>query len=350
MPYPETPEQAAELARRVLDRIFAEDLPADPEMFALWYNYFARSSLDLCREIETAVADGLSLTHDYCVDLFDRHVGIRRESAAVGETSDKIRSALVGLIAFLDRAQREAGDYGRTLTDFAGLMTSAGGLDELRSMITSLVAGTRRMVEQNRLMSAELKATSHEIDAMRRNLEMVRKESLTDALTGLLNRKGLDLQLRAALDGENETGEPVSLLMADIDHFKKFNDTYGHLTGDEVLRLVARVLRDCVKGRDVVARYGGEEFAVVLPETGTGNAATVAEQIRAALSKRRLVRRNAGVTLGSVTVSIGVASHLQGEGPADLISRADDALYRAKHAGRNRVMTDQEFLTIVNEA
>ena len=350
MPYPETLEQAAELARRVLEQVFAEDLPADPEMFTLWYNYFAQSSPDLCREIDQAKTENQSLTHDYCLDLFDRYLSNQRERVAVGETSDKIQSALVGLIAFLDHAQRETGDYGKTLNEFAGMMTSVGGLDELRSMITSLVAGTRRMAEQNLLMSAELKSTSQEVHAMRRSLELVRKESLTDALTGLLNRKGLDLELRAALENEGEADLPVSLLMADIDHFKQFNDTYGHLTGDEVLRLVARVLRDCVKGRDTVARYGGEEFAVVLPETGAGNAATLAEQIRAALAKRRLVRRNAGVTLGSVTVSIGVASHIAGESPADLISRADDALYRAKHAGRNRVITDQDFLAAVSEA
>ena len=319
-------------------------------MFTLWYNYFTHSSPDLCREIDQAKVDNQSLTHDYCLDLFDRYLNNQPERVLVGETSDKIQTALEGLIAFLDHAQRETSDYGKTLAEFADKMTSAGGLDELQSLITSAIAGTRRMVEQNRLMSAELKATSQEVHAMRRSLELVRKESLTDALTGLLNRKGLDLELQAALENVSEAELPVSLLMADIDHFKQFNDTYGHLTGDEVLRLVARVLRDCVKGRDIVARYGGEEFAVVLPETGSGNAATVAEQIRSALAKRRLVRRNAGVTLGSVTVSIGVASHITGESPADLISRADDALYRAKHAGRNRVITDQEFLAAVTEA
>jgi diguanylate cyclase len=137
-----------------------------------------------------------------------------------------------------------------------------------------------------------------------------------------------------------EVGENLCLVMIDIDHFKRFNDTYGHPMGDQVLRLVARVIADNVKGRDTPARYGGEEFAVILPNTSLADAATVAEQLRRAVSKRRVTRRDTMQDLGSVTMSLGVSQFRPGEQLQHFIDRADAALYQAKRAGRDRVLSE----------
>ncbi|MCU0894360.1 MAG: GGDEF domain-containing protein [Rhodospirillales bacterium] len=147
-----------------------------------------------------------------------------------------------------------------------------------------------------------------------------------------------DFVLRqAALDGM-ENGDPLSLLMLDIDHFKKFNDTHGHHIGDQVLRLLAAVLKQSVKGQDTPARYGGEEFAVVLPQTVLENAVKLAEAIRLRVSRRSVVNRATSQRLGSFTVSIGAAEFVPGEPLRQFVERADRALYAAKKAGRNRVM------------
>jgi diguanylate cyclase len=130
--------------------------------------------------------------------------------------------------------------------------------------------------------------------------------------------------------------------MTDIDRFKAFNDTYGHLTGDQVLRLAAMCVRQNVKGQDIAARYGGEEFAVILPRTTLGQALTVADQIRRGVMSKELMKRSTNENLGRITVSIGVAAYRPGDTGQTLIERADACLYAAKRTGRNKVMCETD--------
>ena len=147
--------------------------------------------------------------------------------------------------------------------------------------------------------------------------------------------------MRVISDSEH-SGEPCALIMADIDHFKRFNDTYGHQTGDQVLRLVAIGLKQNVKGQDIACRYGGEEFGVILPKTSLKQAAVVAEHIRQAVMAKELVKRSTGENLGRVTISLGVAAWSRGDQPADILARADAALYAAKRGGRNLVRCETD--------
>jgi diguanylate cyclase len=133
--------------------------------------------------------------------------------------------------------------------------------------------------------------------------------------------------------------------MCDIDHFKQFNDTHGHQTGDQVLRLVGAAIKGSVKGRDVAARYGGEEFSIILPATTIDSAVLVADQIRQAIMAKELIKRSTGESLGRITMSFGVAAHREGERPENLIERADACLYASKRNGRNRV-TDENDPTL----
>src|SRR5436853_3690901 len=168
---------------------------------------------------------------------------------------------------------------------------------------------------------------------------------MTDPLTALGNRKYFDRALGEALRAARERGEPMSVMLFDIDHFKSFNDNYGHLTGDQVLRLVAMSLKQTIKGQDLTARYGGEEFAVVLPATALRQALTVADHIRRAVMSKELKKKSTGEILGRVTISIGVSMLQPGDSQDTLIERADACLYAAKRNGRNRVIceTDPEY-------
>jgi diguanylate cyclase len=198
------------------------------------------------------------------------------------------------------------------------------------------------VTEKSRTLEERLSQASGEVAELRQNLEVVRREALTDPLTGIPNRKLFESRLREAARNAVETSEPLALLMLDIDHFKRFNDTYGHQLGDQVLRLVAKTLADGVKGRDTPARFGGEEFVIVLPQTRLENAVTLAEQIRRTMARHKVVRKDTGEEYGVIALSVGASVYRPGEDLADLIRRADAALYHAKHTGRNRVVAEDD--------
>ncbi|HYS44946.1 MAG TPA: GGDEF domain-containing protein, partial [Rhizomicrobium sp.] len=183
--------------------------------------------------------------------------------------------------------------------------------------------------------------SSEQVTELRTKLADVRKESMTDPLTNIANRKAFDEAVRAAMTAAQD-GEAVSLLMCDIDHFKTFNDTWGHQTGDQVLRLVATCLSENVKGRDTAARYGGEEFAVLLRGIGLDAATRVADQIRTTVETKKLVKKSTGDILGTITISIGVAQIAPGDTVEGAVRRADACLYGAKHNGRNLVINQKD--------
>jgi diguanylate cyclase len=208
----------------------------------------------------------------------------------------------------------------------------------LRKLVNGLLAATREMEQRTRSLESELQRSSEQVNDLRSKLDNVRKESLTDPLTGIANRKAFDEALRQAELQRAGDREAVTLLLCDIDHFKVFNDNWGHQTGDQVLRLVANCLSENVKGRDTAARYGGEEFAVLLRGTALQAATLVAEQIRETVQTKKLVKKSTGDVLGSITISIGVAEFGAEETAESLIRRADACLYGAKQHGRNLVV------------
>ena len=200
----------------------------------------------------------------------------------------------------------------------------------------------KEMEVSNIKLEERLNASKREILDLHAHLEAVRSESLTDPLTQLSNRKFFDSTLEKAIEEARAKNEPLSLMLTDIDHFKNFNDSFGHLTGDQVLRLVAMALKQNVKGQDTTARYGGEEFAVILPNTVLRSAITVADHIRRAVMTKELMKRSTGEHLGRVTVSIGVATLHSTDTFQSLIERTDGCLYAAKRHGRNRVMCETD--------
>jgi diguanylate cyclase (GGDEF)-like protein len=163
------------------------------------------------------------------------------------------------------------------------------------------------------------------------------RQSLTDTLTGCLNRRGFDLQLESDLQVATETNQPLSLVIVDIDHFKRVNDTYGHAAGDQALRALTTALREEINGRATVSRFGGEEFALILPQREIEEASALAERVRA-----RVAYMNVPEVDDTITASFGVAAFpLHGSSRDSLIESADSALYQAKNTGRNRVCTSQ---------
>jgi diguanylate cyclase len=163
-----------------------------------------------------------------------------------------------------------------------------------------------------------------------------------DALTGIPNRRAWDLDLVREMARARRDGTALHLALLDVDHFKQFNDTWGHQTGDQVLRLVANCIADTARHSDTTTRFGGEEFAVIMPSTTLADAIQWANQVCNIVRSKRLVKRSTGGKLGVVTISAGVVKHKPGETEAQFIRRADTCLYAAKHAGRDRVVSESD--------
>jgi diguanylate cyclase len=237
------------------------------------------------------------------------------------------------------------GAYDASLSGATEQLSSAKSREQIKSIVETLLRSTSEMRETNKALEDRLTLSRSEISNLQQSLEAIRAESLTDPLTGLGNRKYFDRMIDMAVQSALASGEPLSLLLFDIDHFKSFNDSYGHLTGDQVLRLVGLSLKQTIKGQDITARYGGEEFAVVLPNTALRQALTVADHIRRAVMAKELKKKSTGEILGRVTISVGVSLLKPGDDTDALIERADACLYAAKRNGRNRVIceADPEF-------
>ncbi len=335
-------------AEIALGQIKALRQPAYPRNYEIWYTYATGYNPSLNQTINETISRNGTLTATDIDQIYDTYLSPARLTDRFDNVGGQIVDEIDQVMSMIDAAVGSATHYTESLAHATQSLGTAKDRDGLRSIVETLVRATRDMEENNSRLEQSLKASKQEINQLQVNLEAVRNESLTDPLTSLANRKYFDQTLDKSIAQSAATGEPVSLLMTDIDHFKAFNDTFGHLTGDQVLRLVALAVKQNVKGQDVAARYGGEEFAVILPNTGLRAALTVADHIRRAVMTKELMKRSTGEHLGRVTVSIGVAAVQKGETSQSLIERADSCLYAAKRSGRNRVMceTDPETVSV----
>jgi diguanylate cyclase len=340
MEKPESNEQALEIASKALAAMDNQQVPPTPPNFKVWYNYHTGRFPDLTRSLDVLMQSRHPFTSDLNQQLHDQFFGHEREVNALRETGQQIETALTTALNILGDADKGAGRYGEALQALSGELADASAAADVRNLVASVLDETHRMQQQNRGLQEQLKTSASEIAQLREDLASVKREAMTDTLTGLANRKYFDIALQERMRQSFGSGAPVCLLMLDIDHFKRFNDSYGHQLGDQVLKLVARTLIDTVKGRDLPARYGGEEFVVILPDTALRDAMTLADKIRIAVASRRIVKKSTGEELGTITMSIGAAEYIFGEAGSEWIQRADMALYAAKHAGRNRVMAD----------
>jgi diguanylate cyclase len=337
--------QAKTFSEAALTGMITHEVPPTPENYAVWYAYATGLLPELKRTLDILMTNNQEFSPALNAELYNRFCDTGRHFNLLDETGGRLQYAVDQITRYVKSASGDATAFGKTLDQYSSEIGGAPGDEDMRALVSGLILETQRMAERNRSLEDRLSASSGEIAELRQNLELVRREALTDALTGIPNRKFFDSRLREAASDAMESGEPLSLLIADIDHFKQFNDTYGHQLGDQVLRLVARTLTDSVKGRDTPARYGGEEFAIILPQTRLSDAVGLANQIRQSITRRRIVRRNTGDDFGTITLSIGVACFRPGEQLIQTVRRADEALYQAKRAGRNRVVSEEAVAT-----
>ncbi|SHN87279.1 GGDEF domain-containing protein [Bradyrhizobium erythrophlei] len=315
---------------------------AIPRNYEIWYVYATGYNPQLNKVINETLARNGKLTEADLEQIYETYLSHIKTTDRIDKVGARVIGEIDDVMLLIDEALDMSTTYSESLSGVSKKLAAAIDRDQLKKVVDTLVTTTRDMRETTKALEARLALSKAEISNLQHSLEAIRAESLTDPLTGLGNRKYFDRSLEAAVANALETGEPLSLLMFDIDYFKSFNDSYGHLTGDQVLRLVGMSLKQSIKGQDITARYGGEEFAVVLPNTALRQALTVADHIRRAVMSKELKKKSTGEILGRVTISVGVSMLKPGDDMDSLIERADACLYAAKRAGRNRVVCEAD--------
>lgn len=337
MQYSQSTEKANLYASKALERITELGLPPTPEIFELWYVYFAQINAEVTRAIDILTTNKQEISCERCRELHHRFLSDSNENERVREAGDRIHETIKGVTGAVSNVKSATSQYTESLSDAKEKLNGDMSKDAMEAVLKNVMSDTEHMMNQNIQLEEQLTKSSQVMQDLRREMEMVRKEALTDGLTALANRKAFDAEIERIAAQAKTDGSTFSLLMMDIDHFKSFNDNYGHQVGDQVLRLVAHTLTDGVKGKDMPSRYGGEEFAIILPETPLQAAIKVGDILRKAVAGKDVVNRSTGEKLGRITLSGGVAEFVNGESLEDMIARADAALYTAKHNGRNQI-------------
>jgi diguanylate cyclase len=259
---------------------------------------------------------------------------LTEEIRDAGQVLDRELSSVSDAIS---KAHRSQASFGKALDKVATSIETASGDAGLKAIVSGLASATRLVRRETETLEKHLDTSTREVARLREHLEQFRRDAMTDSLTNLANRKAFDEHLEAACAKADAEGEALTLAMLDIDHFKRFNDTWGHQTGDQVLRYVASVMGRVAKAPRLAARYGGEEFAMIFPKENIDQVHRALETIRKEIASRSLRRRSTDDELGAVTLSVGFAERRPDETAASLLERADTALYASKHAGRNCV-------------
>jgi diguanylate cyclase len=332
------PEREQMFAKTALALMSDSGIASTPDNFELFYAYASSENPAITQAMGAVIMARKSFTPELLQDIRLRCLSGARTAQAMEAVGGDIGGVIGDVLSKLEAVGRDTATYKDALSAATGQMGEERSPADLRKLVDGLIAATHAMEQRAKSLEGELQASSQQVTELRGKLDDVRKESLTDPLTNIPNRKAFDDAVSSATAAVVKDGEAVSLLLCDIDHFKKFNDTWGHQTGDQVLRLVAACLSENVKGRDTAARYGGEEFAVVLRGVGLDAATHIANQIRTTVEAKKLVKKSTGDVLGTITISIGVAQFAAGENGEMVIRRADACLYGAKHSGRNLVI------------
>jgi diguanylate cyclase len=339
-------ERTLAFAEVALGQIRSLRQTAVPRNYEIWYVYATGYNPELNKIINETLSRNGKLTESDLEQIYENYLSQIRMTDRIDKVGARVINEIDDVMVLITDALGMTTNFGDSLEGATQRLNKAKDRDQIKAVVETLVSATRDMHETNKALESRLTTSREEISQLQQSLEAIRTETLTDPLTSLGNRKYFDQTIDSQVMQAHARNEPLSLLMIDIDHFKSFNDNYGHLTGDQVLRLVGLALKHSIKGQDVASRYGGEEFAVILPNTALRPALAVADNIRRAVMSKQLKKKSTGEILGRVTISAGVSMLHSGDDVHMLIDRADACLYAAKRNGRNRVIceADPEYI------
>lgn len=318
-------------------------IPASPENYAVWFHYASGDKPALTERIEALSKQENAFTESVNQALYRNYVS-ECDLEHLDIIRQQMQQTLLETSGSLQSTSTNTSHYSQVLEEFNNSCGKANSLQDVLGLMGAVLDETREMKSSVETIQRDFESKSEEMDTLRKELDQVRMQASTDPLTGLANRTVFSEALETAIeDATNNEKGGLCLVMLDIDHFKKVNDTHGHMVGDKVIRFVSETLKKNIKGQDTAGRYGGEEFTLLLPETQIAGAVALSENIRNTIADTSLVHSKSKAPIGQITISAGVACLHPNDDPADLIERADNALYHAKNHGRNRVATEKDL-------
>jgi len=332
-------KQAAEYLRQVIPLLSQEKLPPTPINYSVFYCYLSGFSSALTQVIDGIRQDKKTFTLPLMLELYEKYV-LGSETL---ELQEKIQQTLEQVMRDaseeVSQANDEASDYTTLITQHSDTLSTDSDPHAMSLVLSQILQDTRSMVKSNTQIQERMQDTNNEIAKLKTELALVKEAADQDALTGLKNRGAFDQKIKQLLSmkGAND----CALIIIDIDHFKRINDSFGHLVGDRVIRYISSLLTQLIGDKHFISRYGGEEFTVILEGVPRQDVELLANKVRIAMANSKLQRKGSQDTLGQVTLSAGITSLSIDDNTESFIARADKALYQAKETGRNKVV----FLT-----
>jgi len=320
-------------AEKALKEIKQLALPATPIYFTLMYEVVSEIDPDLANSIQDAINTN-TLNNCKAEELF---IGFLTQYIYNGLPPEEVESILNTLLEEISSWLHQSKLNEKILTSEITLLSQEKLPTHVAEQVNNKILPTlQNFFNANDSLKKQVEDSSLEITQLKNELQQARNEAKTDALTNIPNRRGFNEIIACMINEADLKNTPFSIIILDIDFFKFINDEFGHLIGDSVLRYLAKQLNEETKGKDAVARIGGEEFVVLLPNTNYENAINVANNLRQKIEDNRLKVKNHNAKL-KLTVSAGVATYDFNESSDELLNRADQALYKAKNSGRNKV-------------
>ncbi|MBU2550955.1 MAG: diguanylate cyclase [Proteobacteria bacterium] len=341
--FEELAAHSQKIARLVLPFLSEYDMPVTPSNYRLWYEYFSGASPELKETLDRMLKEGVSMNMETTEALCNRFFSAESSEAYQRELEKRaarIKEMALDIIRKLLAAVSRTSQFGEDVSISLKEIEQAADLETIREIVADIVDKTDTVLDDQQNFRQSMENSAQELECLQEALRRSREMAHTDELTGLPNRRALNLKLIEEEQRARRYGRKLSLIMIDIDDFKMVNDGWGHQVGDRLLAMLARAISCVIRTADFPARYGGEEFMVVCPETEMDNAAIVAEKLRAKLDETDFTVR--GLSL-KVTISCGVAMLQDQEAIEDLVARADQALYMAKQQGKNQVRTETDL-------
>ncbi len=340
----DAPENAKEWHQQAIAVLDQHQIPPAPVCHLIAYQYVSGRDETLRQRLDQLMATRASIDGHLFRHLFEEFYLDESGPQQMDQHLSDLHHLLYQVLQGVSAACSHTELFDDTLRQQTDALNGNPSVEDLRAIAGTLLEATTRSIQQNHLMQEQLHNVEQQTQHLQDEVKKLRDEVSTDPLTGLYNRKALNNRMESLLETVNQPDHvPFSVLMLDIDHFKHFNDRFGHIIGDEVIRRVGITMKELLREQDFPARYGGEEFTVLLPSTDIDAAAGIARTIHQAVGNLALIRRSTKERLPGITISVGAAVVRPEDSCETLLERADQALYLAKDWGRNRIVTETEL-------